>query len=213
MGTIIALIVGAVAVGLLGFLGYISYTSILQARVLSNPVDLDRLKDFLDQQVAVHGEPEIVGDGYSPYGFPVLWYKQEDQVYRRSGKSGSWRTVNTDERGFDFHLHFPGGGRILVQCAPTEVHGGESSIEKEGFFSNRRTRHAWLPVAPAITALGKLVLSGDGGTLVPDERIGMLLSTNPPQRAAFWEYAKGFAGLVFIALILIGGIAVLIGMR
>ncbi|MHC5040290.1 MAG: hypothetical protein ACYTHM_23520 [Planctomycetota bacterium] len=199
---IVVFVAGAVIIGLVG---YHSLQSVRQGRVLSRPVSLDRLKDFLDQVVAVHGTPELVEDlTTSQYG-PVIWFRREYQEYRRSGKHGSWRTVDSRETGFDFCIHFPAGGRVVVQCHPTEVHGYKSSTEQESFFSYSRIRQKWFPLLPTMTVLGKLVLSGEGATLVPDNHVGMLFSPSSPKWAAFVEYAKGIAGFTLIAALLVAG--------
>lgn len=212
MHLVIILILSAVVLGILGYLGVLSVQSILQGRVLRAALPLGALKDNLDKPVAVHGAPEVAGGHAGPYGFPVLWYRQEVQHYRRSGKSGHWSTVSKTERGYDFNLNFPDGGRVVVRCKPTESHGGGKRIEKEGWLSHTRVVHTWFPQGPAVTVLGKLCLTGEGATLVPDEKLGMLFSTRTPEGAAAAEYAKGAAGLVFIASVLVLGLGLLLSL-
>jgi len=212
MQVIFGILATVLVLAFMGYLVYVSVQSLRQGAVLKKALPLHELKDCLDRPVAVNGRPELVDSHSQPYPFDVLWYKQDDQVYRRSGRSSSWRTVSTREKGFDFHLHFPDGGRVRVHSEPTETHGACHRTEKEGFLSRHRTVHRWFPAAPEVTVLGKLVLSGDGATIVRDEKVGMLFSTKPPEKAAAWETVKGIAGIVFAACVAAGGIALLVYM-
>jgi hypothetical protein len=190
-----------------GYLVYYSVQSIRQANVLNRPVALNRLKDHMGEAVAVHGEPELAGGDGGPYRFPVVWFCRKEQVYRSSGKSGSWRTVDSTERNYNFYLHFPDGGRIFVRNKPTERNGTGKNIDKESFFSRHRTVHEWFPLTRRLTVLGKIELTAEGGTLSPDEKLGMVLSVDDPKEAASKEYAKGWggvAGVVTLAVVFIG---------
>jgi hypothetical protein len=209
---LIALVVLA-ALGVLGWLAWISVQSLLQGAVLRNAVPLAGLKDNLDRVVAIHGTPILREEGRGPFGFPVIWYKKELQEYRRHGKHGSWHTVDTDERVNPFDLEFPGGGCVRILSKPSEVQGGHSRTDQEGFFSRRRTVVSWLPVSPSLTVLGKLTLPSGGATLVPDGKLGLLFSTHTPGRAAAIETAKGVGGLLLILAALVAGVIVLVSVR
>lgn len=204
MEIIIALVVVAVALVLLGVVGYYSVQSFLQGRVLSKAKSLHELKDHLDTSVAVCGSPDPIHQGRGPNGEPAIWYKWEYQVYRRSGKSGSWRTMNSAENGWDFFIHFPNGGRVKVCCEPTEVHGTDSWTEGGGLFQRERTVHRWMPLTHELTVMGHLGLSGEGATLMKDKSLGMLITSSSPGWAAFWEYFKASLGFALI----LGGIGV-----
>ena len=206
---IILLAVASIIAG--GFILYYSIQSIRQGHVLNRPVALCRLKDHLDEAVAVHGEPELAGGDGGPYSFPVVWFSRKQQVYRSSGKSGSWRTVDSTELSYDFYLHFPGGGRIFVRNKPTEMRGKGRNIEKEGFLSRHRVVHEWFPLAPRLTVLGRIALTDEGGTLSPDDKLGMVLTLDDPKDAASKEYTKGYGGVAAVATLVIVFIVVLLG--
>jgi hypothetical protein len=183
-----------------GYVFYYSVQSIRQGGVLNRPVPLRKLKDHMDQPVAIHGEPEPVVREDGPYRFPVLWYCRKEQVYRRSGKSSTWVTVDTRERAYNFFLNFPGGGRIYVRNKPTEMHGKGKNIDKAGLFAKHRTVHEWFPLSRSMTVLGKIGLTADGGTLSPDPKLGMVLTLDEPKEAASKEYAKGWGGIAGVVM-------------
>ncbi len=204
----IILVVAAVA----GYLVYYSVQSLKQAAVLSNPLPLSMLKDRLDTPVAVHGRPELAAGQSGPIGFPVLWYKRQDQEYRRSGKHGGWRTLNTTFKTYDFYVHFPDGGRVVVSGAPTEVHGSQTRTDGGGFFAHhgmRRTIHTWLSVRPALTVMGMLALMDSGATVTPCKSLGMVFTTSEPGKAAFVERMKGVSGLIASAVMAAGAVAII----
>jgi hypothetical protein len=205
MLTFILVILVVVVLVVLGVVVWYSVQSLRQATILCNPVPLSGLKDRLDRDVAVFGRPELTGGQLGPFGFPVLWYKVVEQEYRRSGKSGGWRTVGERERHYNFFLHFPDGGRAYVTGKPSEVHGAHTRTDGGGFLAfhgARRTIHKWLPVTEHLTVLGCLGLSKQGATLLPSKKLGLLFSTSLPGRAARWERIKGWGGIGLAGLVL-----------
>jgi hypothetical protein len=193
-GAVIALVI----LGFLGWMAWISVQSLLQGRVLLRALALPQLKDNLDRVVSVHGTPEPAGPSYGPMGFPVLWYRKKYQEYHRSGKSGSWRTIDSEERTNEFFLNFPDGGRVRVLDKPTEIQGIQRRTDKASMWSNQRTVFEWLPISPGLTVMGKLALSATGATLTPDAKLGFLFSTYTPKGAAAIEIAKGIVGLLLV---------------
>jgi len=217
MEAILFLVLAVVLAGVVGFMGYYSIQSLRQASVLGRPVPLDRLRQHMDEPVAVHGQPELRSGQAGPFGFPVLWYQQKNQEYYRRGKSSGWRTTSTRERHFDFYLHYPDGGRVYVSGKPSEVHGGHSRTDGGGFFAyhgQRRTIYKWLPVAPSLTVLGRLALSKQGATILRDKSVGLLWTTAPPASAAMTERLKGWGGLGLCAALVataVVGFVVIVG--
>jgi hypothetical protein len=200
MEAMIIVLVGLLVAAGVAVLGYFSLKNLLQAITLYYPMPLSKLKSRIDKVVAVHGEPELLGDGRTRlFKFPVLWYRKREQEWRSSGKHGRWVTIRTREQVFDFHLHFPRGGRILLFTKPTEVQGASEKVMKRGFFSRSRTVLEWLPVKRRLTVMGRLILSKSGATLVADRSTGMIFSTHPPKTAALVEFAKG-AGMLLAGL-------------
>jgi len=206
MPVIIGAVIVLVMLGLLGWLAWISIQSILQGRVLRRALALPQLKDNIDRVVSVHGAPEPAGPAYGPMGFPVLWYRKKYQEYHRSGKHGSWRTIDSEERTNEFFLNFPDGGRVRVMDKPTEVQGMQTRTDKASMWSNQRTVYEWLPISPGITVMGKLALSDTGATLTPDGKLGFLFSTHTPGGAAAIEIAKWIFGLLLVLGALVFGL-------
>jgi hypothetical protein len=205
---VICLILAALGLAFSGYVAYISIQSLRQGKLLLHPLPLARLKEHLNEPVAVHGRPELLGGQTGPFGSPVLWYRQVNQEYRRMGKNSSWRTVSKNERCYDFFLHFTDGGRVFVTGEPSEVHGGEKRTDGESTFFNyhgqRRTIYTWLSVVPVLTVLGELGLSKHGATLLPSKSHGLLFSTSLPESAARIEYLKGLTGLCLAVGVIVG---------
>lgn len=199
--TVLVVILAIAALAAMGWLTWISIQSALQARLLF------RAGRRFGQASTIHGRP-VVSEPLALWGHTdLLWYKVKFQELRGLGRNRSWTTVGEEEKMAGFHVD-DGGRPIEVEDTPTEVQSAGSRTEYDGesgcltfgqWGGSSRTVIRFLRVGPRVTVLGRLERSGETDVIVRDPTVGLLLSPNPPDRAAWTEIAKAVGGFLVVA--------------
>ena len=207
IGTVILLILCAAA---LGWLAWISVQSIRQALLLmSLPPGIAGTME--GQRVAIHGQVKLLEPLITPGVGSCLWSRttveQLDSIaWGLVSRRRRWRTVSDQSTMARFAL-VVNGQETEIANPPTEV---------QGTFTKRETDYAdllgqlvsdssyvqiieWLPVPQVATVIGRLERRGESRVVVPDPELGLLLTPNPPDRAARIEMIKGLGGLLAVA--------------
>ncbi len=198
---VVVVILAIAALAVLGWLTWISLQSALQARVLF------RAGRRFGQASAIRGRPVVVKP-LSLWGHQdLLWYRIKFQELQGPGRDRSWSTVGEEEKMAGFRVE-DGGRPIEVEDLPTEVQSAKSKTEYSGeagclsfgmWGGTSRTLLRYLQVGPRVTVLGRLERRGETEVIVRDPTVGLLLSPNPPGRAAWTEIAKAVTGLLAVA--------------
>jgi hypothetical protein len=207
--TIFFLVVAISGVGV-AYAAYYGPQSIRQGRLLKTAISVGQAQRHVGETVAVSGSPERLQGSEDPVKSNVLWMRILHQEWHSGGqnRSGGWRTVRTEEKGYNFLLRGAAGEQVTVICRPTEVYGLSRMVVGGGqtaglfgtFLGSRSTRvvHETLRGWGTITACGRLRERGDDVQLVQDDTVGLLLTPKGPGAAAAIESLKGWGGLVVL---------------
>jgi hypothetical protein len=207
-GTIVLAVVAFAALALLGWLAWVSLQSLLQARLLFHAARRFAAVARDGEAAALDGRA-IVEHPLSLWGMKnLLYYRIEFYELRGYGRRRSWSKVGEEVKMAGLALEI-GSRRVEVLDLPTEVQSTRSKTEygsgqgwlNFGWWSmdDDKTKVHYLPVGTRVTVVGRLERRGDREALVRDSKVGLLLSPNPPERAAWIETAKGAGGLALVA--------------
>ena len=188
------------------WLSWISLQSLLQARLLFRLARRPGETPDERGRQAFYGRVSVARAVQKGFG-DLLWCRTEHQVYRRRGKSSSWRTESTEEETADFRVEAHAGPVGLAED-PSEVQGSESRTdvqERTGWFGlgaghgDRRTVYTFLRVCPYAAIVGR---HRDLQWVERDNKLGLFLSSREPSQAAWVEVGKGVAGLLAVTVAL-----------
>ncbi|MGE0712205.1 MAG: GIDE domain-containing protein [Planctomycetota bacterium] len=201
----------------IAYLAYYGIQSLSQASLLRRAVPLGALDLHVGQKVSVHGHARRVDDGSDRLG-GELWVRTRTQRWHSGWGGGrrGWRTVQTEEQGWDFVLSDQ-GGEVLVRTDATEVHGAEQEGQSllGSFFdfgpgwsgSEYRTLRTTLRDRRPLTVCGRVARAPGGGyVIVKDDEVGQLLSTRAPSTQALEETLKGVVSVVVLPLAWFAGL-------
>ncbi len=199
----VVLLLLGIAVG--SWLSWISLQSLLQARLLFRLARRPSHAPDERGRQAFYGRVSVARAVRKGFG-DLLWCRTEHQVYRRRGKSSSWRTESTEEETADFRVEAHAGPVGLAEH-PSEVQGSESRTdvqERTGWFGmgaghgDRRIVFTFLRVCPYVAIVGR---HKDRERVERDNKLGLFLSARPPDHAAWIEVGKGVAGLLLVTAV------------
>lgn len=188
------------------YLSWISTQSLLQARLLFRLARRPSQAPDDRGRQAFYGRVSVARPLEKGFG-ALLWCRTEHQVYRRRGKSSSWRTESSRDETADFRIEAH-GGPVSLADAPTEVQRTKSRtevLERTGWFGlgaghgDRRVVYTFLPVCPYATVVGR---HRDRDAVERDNKLGLLLSPREPGEAAWFEVLKGLAGLAAVTAVI-----------
>ena len=205
----LAFVALALAVGALSYVAWISLQSLLQARLLFRVRELAR-GPGPDGRMALRGRVRVDEPLRLHGAGPVLWRRAVHQVLVRSGKNRRWKTVHEEVDLASFVL-VADGREVGLHEPPTEVQAVRSRTDYDepgGCLGGheRRVLLQWLPMASALTAVGRLEGRAGAWRLARDNKVGLLLSPRDPESAAWVEVAKGLGGLVVVTVLTALGI-------
>ena len=200
------------AVGALSLCAWISLQSLIQARLLLRIRSLARRSHFPAGPAgpaAMWGILRVVVPLRERGLAGNVWYRRTTQVFQGRRRRRGWETVSDTVQAAVFTVESQ-GREFRVEEAPTEVQGFRSNTEYSGArlfgvftrHGDQRVIHRWLPIGPWLTVAGRL----EGGKLVKDNKVGLLISPHEPDRAALIEFAKGAAGLLGVTLAVAAGL-------
>lgn len=197
------IVVGAGGAAAAGFAVWTGWKNLRRSRVLGHPVALPDLGRHVGRCVAVRGRPEAPHPTTDPARGPRVWYRKTVETYNpllSSNRHRHWSQVSCEVEAEKFHLHGEGGARVSIEGKPTEVHGSITDNTNDSLMvmpGTSRTRFEWLPAASTgITAVGRLVRHGNDFSIVPDDELGLLLSTHAAPAQARNQAIAGWLALV-----------------
>jgi len=199
---IVALVGGCFSVALLWW----SLQSLLQARLLwrwRHP-SLDGLAGSCAALRGAVRVDEVLH--ISPIG-DCLWHREVVTV--RRGKHSSTESDIAEMAGFVLLVE---GREYILPDLPTEVHGSKSTSSHDDWevshllWGERRTyTQHWLPVTDHLTVVGQIRRLNRRWEIAKDPVAGLLISPEPPVKAAMKEFIKGALGAA-VAIVAIGAL-------
>jgi hypothetical protein len=180
-----------------------AFQNFLQAWLLGRPLDLATARDRDPQLLAVRARV-CVFDAVVCQGVDCLYTRKRLYEHHHGGPRGGRRQLVYDKTQTAAFALVDREVSLTVDGEATEVYGLRSSRGGGGrlvalaFSRSHDEVEEWLPVPDELTVVGRTERRGDATVIVPDAKVGLLLTPAPPRRAALAEAIKGVACLAAV---------------